>query len=107
MFLQLPSDENYTWLAPYGYAIVFLGILFFLFRVFETSYASIYNKPLFRHYYVYKKLTTEQLSILETHFEFYKTLSKKYKRQFQHRVASFISEKKNSLEGKTLNPLKK
>ena len=94
MFLQLPSDENYTWLAPYGYAIVFLGILLFLFRVFESSYASVYNRPLFRHYYVYKKLSKEQLVVLETQFEFYRTLSKKYKRQFQHRVATYISEKK-------------
>jgi len=93
MIQFLLCDENYTWLAPYGYAIVFLGILIFLFRLFETGYASIFNKPLFRHYLVYKKLKKEQQKILEEQFDFFRSLSKKHKRQFQHRVATFISEK--------------
>ena len=90
----LLSDENYTWLAPYGYTIVFIGLLFFLFRALETGYASVFNRPLFRHYLVYRKLGQEQLTILESKSEFYRSLSKKHRRQFQHRVASFISEKK-------------
>ena len=93
MIQFLLSDENYTWLAPYGYSIVFLGLLIFLFRLFESGYASIFNKPLFRHYLVYKKLNKEQLNILESQFDFYGSLSIKHKRQFQHRVAKFISEK--------------
>jgi Mlc titration factor MtfA (ptsG expression regulator) len=88
------TDENYSWLAPYGYAIVFLGLLIFLFRVFESGYASIFNRPLFRHYFVYRKLSEEQLKILESQYDFYDSLSKKHKRQFQHRVATFLSEKK-------------
>ena len=93
MIQFLLSDENYTWLAPYAYTIVFLGLLIFLFRMFETLYASVFNRPLFRHYFVYKKLSAEQLNILESQFDFYQSLSKKHKRQFQHRVATFISEK--------------
>lgn len=90
-FLQ--PDENATWLAPYAYAIVFLGFGFFLFRVFENWYASSYDKPLYRHYFVYKKLTKEQLTILENDFSFFRHLSKREKRQFQHRVATFINDK--------------
>jgi len=94
MMLLLQPNENIAWMAPYAYAIVFLGFSFFLFRVFENWYASIYDRPLFRHYYVYKKLTAQQLGILEAEFSFYMKLSDRYKRQFRHRVASFISEKK-------------
>jgi len=93
MLLLQPSDDI-AWMAPYAYAIVLLGFAFFLFRVFENWYANTFNKPLFRHYVVYKKLTKEQAAVLEKDFSFYKKLSEKHKKQFRHRVATFISEKK-------------
>ncbi len=92
MLLFQPSDDI-AWMAPYAYTIVLLGFAFFLFRVFETWYANTFNKPLFRHYMVYKKLSKEQVAVIEKEFSFYKKLSEKHKRQFRHRVASFISEK--------------
>ncbi len=94
MMLLLQVDENASWLAPYAYSIVLLGFAFALFRAFENWYAEKYNKPLFRHYFVYKKLSQEQVTILEEEFLFYQKLSGKYKRQFIHRVATFISDKK-------------
>ena len=94
MMLLLQPDENAAWLAPYAYTIVLLGFAFFLFRVFENWYAARYNKPLYRHYFVYKKVSPEQRKILEQDFTFYGKLSSKHKRQFQHRVASFIADKK-------------
>lgn len=101
IYLQ-QSDTYAPWLAPYAYAIVLCGFLFFLFRVFENWYASTYDRPLFRYYFVYKKLSFSQVSILENDFAFYKKLSENQKKQFRHRVSQFISEKKfigrNSLE---------
>ena len=94
MMLLLPPDENAAWLAPYAYGIVLLGFAFVLFRVFENWYAERFNKPLFRHYIVYKKLTNEQQEILEKEFTFYNKLSDRHKRQFQHRVANFIAQKR-------------
>ncbi|MEL6812882.1 MAG: zinc-dependent peptidase [Bacteroidota bacterium] len=91
-FLQ--ADENVTWLAPYAYAIVLLGFAFAFFRIFEIWYAGRYDKPLYRHYWVYRKLKAEHISILEKEFAFYPRLSRKEKRQFHHRMAVFISEKK-------------
>lgn len=88
------SEAYAPWLAPYAYGIVLLGFAFFLFRVFENLYASNFDRPLFRHYFVHKKLAAPQLVILENDFGFYRNLSQKHKRQFQHRVAHFISEKK-------------
>ncbi|MBL4663234.1 MAG: hypothetical protein JKY22_06705 [Flavobacteriaceae bacterium] len=97
LFFQ--PDESTAWLAPYAYTIVFLGFAFFLFRVFESWYASKFDRPLYRHYFVYKKLTAEQQSILEREFAFYPKLSRREKRQFQHRVVTFISEKKIHRKG--------
>ena len=93
MIIPLQTYNDYTELAPYGYSIVFIGILLYLFRLYENFYNNRFNKPLFRHYLVYKKLSNSQCAILEEESLFYKTLSKKHKRQFQHRVATFISEK--------------
>jgi Mlc titration factor MtfA (ptsG expression regulator) len=93
MMLLLQVDENATWLAPYAYGVVLIIVIIAIFRTFENWYAGRFNKPLFRHYLVYKKLKPEQLKILEDEFLFYQNLSQKYKRQFEHRVATFISDK--------------
>ncbi len=86
-------EDNADWLAPYAYGIVFAGFLFFLFRVFESFYAARFNKPLVRHYYTFRKLNAKQLQILNAEFAFYRKLNRKHKRQFQHRVATFIRDK--------------
>ncbi|NJX16174.1 zinc-dependent peptidase [Tamlana crocina] len=65
----------------------------------ETLYASISKRPLFVHFYLFKrKLNIEQIRILENHFTFYNRLDAKYKRYFRHRVATFI--KKKNFQGK-------
>ncbi|WP_432412909.1 zinc-dependent peptidase [Rasiella sp. SM2506] len=89
----LQADTDITWMAPYAYTIVLLGFVFFLFRIFENWYSNTFDKPLFRHYLVYKNVSKEQKHILETEFHFYQLLSKKHKRQFRHRVATFITTK--------------
>ena len=48
--ILLQPDDNVAWLAPYAYAIVALGFLLFLFRVFENFYGEYFNRPLVRHY---------------------------------------------------------
>lgn len=92
--IPIQADQNVTWLAPYAYAIVLMGFGFFLFRVFENWYASNYDRPLYRHGLVYRKLSKSQLAILEQEFPFYNLLNRKHKRQFAHRVATFMREKK-------------
>lgn len=91
--ILLQADDNVDWLAPYAYAIVVLGFLLFLFRVFENFYAERFNRPLIRQYYSFRKLEREQLRVLETEVLFYRKLNRKHRRQFQHRVATFIKEK--------------
>lgn len=91
--LLLQPDDNVAWLAPYAYAIVALGFLLFLFRVFENFYGEHFNRPLVRNYFTFRKLPREQLRVLETEFTFYRKLNRKHRRQFQHRVATFIKDK--------------
>lgn len=94
MLLLLQTDENVSWLAPYAYIIVLMGFGFFLFRVFENWYADRFDRPIYRHYWVFRRLNREQVQILESDFHFYSLLSAREKKVFQHRVASFIKEKK-------------
>lgn len=96
-FLQ--SEAYAPWLAPYAYSIVLMGIGFFLFRVFENWFAAYFDRPLFRHYLVYKKLSSSQESILQNNFVFYSKLSDRHKKQFHHRIAQFLSEKKYIARG--------
>lgn len=94
MLLLLQADENVSWLAPYAYVIVLLGFGFFLFRLFENWYADRFDRPIYRHYWVFRKLTKNQIDILESEFHFYSLLTPREKLQFQHRVACFLKEKK-------------
>lgn len=93
MIALLQNYDEFTWLAPYGYSIVFFIFLFYFFRVFENVYANQFNKPLIRNAFVYRKLTNVQLAVLNQEFSFYNKLNSKHQRQFEHRVASFISKK--------------
>ena len=59
--------------------------------VIEPIYAFIFRKPIYVHFYPFpRKLSLKQLQILNTEFEFYKKLSLKHKKYFEHRVATFI-----------------
>lgn len=90
----LQADPDNTWLAPYAYVIVLVGFAFVVFRMFENWYAATYNRPMFRHYWVYRKIAPSQEAILQDEFYFYTLLSEKYQKQFRHRVATFIRNKK-------------
>ena len=94
MPLFLQADENVSWLAPYAYIIVLLGFGFFLFRVFENWYADRYDRPFYRHFWIFRRLSNQQLQIIEEEFHFYSLLAKREKLEFQHRVASFLKDKK-------------
>lgn len=102
MYISFLSEAYAPWLAPYAYAIVLMGIAFFLFRVFENWFAKSYDRPLFRHYFVYKKLTLSQVKILKEDFDFYGKLSEKHRKQFEHRIAQFLSEKEFIARGELI-----
>jgi Mlc titration factor MtfA (ptsG expression regulator) len=80
---------------PLEYVLIFIGIIFLLFFFYhviaEPLYAFVFRKPIYVHFYLFpKKIPLSQLQILHTEFDFYKKLSLKEKKYFEHRVATFI-----------------
>jgi Mlc titration factor MtfA (ptsG expression regulator) len=63
-------------------------------KLFEMGYVLRYKKPLYNHFYFrLKKLSTKQKSILENQFSFYRKLTEKNKKYFEHRLVLFINDK--------------
>lgn len=80
-------------------AIIFLACIavmaFFAFRLVERIYSLIYKRPIFVHWYFkLRSIDLDQRKILQDQFLFYKNLSQRKKRFFEHRVATFIKNKK-------------
>lgn len=69
---------------------LFFNAIYLLVLV-EYIYARIYNKPFFVHFnFFFQKLNEEQRIIINENFEFYRNLSSKRKKYFEHRVLHFI-----------------
>ncbi|WP_303317029.1 zinc-dependent peptidase [Flavivirga abyssicola] len=63
-------------------------------RMIEMGYVLKYKRPLYNHFYLrLRRLNKNQKSILSNQFSFYKKLTDKEKKYFEHRVASFIIDK--------------
>lgn len=79
-------------MAPYAFAAVALGFLFFfghlILRRLQHKNDFIWN----RQPITYRRLPLSRKRILET-YPFYQKLSKKYQRQFEHRMVAFIKDK--------------
>ncbi|TVZ57807.1 hypothetical protein NA63_0295 [Flavobacteriaceae bacterium MAR_2010_105] len=77
------------------FAILLAMLLNFALRMVELSYVIRHKKPFFVHTsFFLKKLSSTQKSILRGQFRFYNKLSIKQQRIFEHRVASFIADKR-------------
>lgn len=56
-----------------------------------SPFTHFFRKPVYVHFYPFsKKLTLQQLQILNNEFEFYQKLSPRLKRYFEHRTATFM-----------------
>ena len=93
----LPEDKYELVFGDYiGMLILITPLLslflFFSFYVIEIIYLRNYKKPLvvFANVNFYQ-LQESQKQILTQNFQFYKQLKPKYKRYFEHRIASFIN----------------
>ena len=76
-------------------AIVLVFMISFILKMAELAYVIRYRKP----YYIFtpfflKKLSPSQKKILQNEFRFYKKLTPKHQRYFEHRVVSFIKDKR-------------
>lgn len=69
--------------------VVFLAVI--IGRLFSPIYPIIFEKPLYTHlYFSLQKLSSTERNVLQTEVDFYKKLSEKHKRYFEHRVAVFL-----------------
>lgn len=75
----------------YAYTAATFVVFLILFRITETGYALAFNKPLYVHFYPVRQSTSvQERAFLETEFPFYRRLSPKRKRYFEHRVKCFL-----------------
>ncbi|WP_034041384.1 zinc-dependent peptidase [Wocania ichthyoenteri] len=91
-------SESYTFGSKVILGILFTVLaylfLYYAFKMTEMAYVLKHKKPLYNHFYVYlRQLNTTQKSILKNHFTFYKNLTDKEKKYFEHRVSLFIKDK--------------
>lgn len=76
------------------FAILAYIFLYFAFKMIEMGYVLFYKKPLYIHFYLFlRHLEYSQKALLKSKFSFYTKLSKKEKKYFEHRLASFIIDK--------------
>jgi len=79
-----------------GIVFTAIGCLFlhYALKMTEMAYVLKHKKPLYNHLYIFlKQLNTSQKAILQNHFSFYKNLTDKEKKYFEHRVSLFIKDK--------------
>lgn len=96
--LYLLISESFTFgskvILGILFAVLAYLLLYYAFKMIEMAYVLKHKKPIYNHFYMFlKQLNTPQRAILENHFSFYKNLSNKEKKYFEHRVALFIKDK--------------
>jgi len=94
-FLLQESSFGYG-LAVILFVLVIMGlVLYFSYHMVETLYVMKYNRPLYGNFTFHlKHLPPNQLEILKSKFLFYNKLDEKHKGYFEHRVATFIDDKR-------------
>lgn len=79
-------------------AIFVVGLFSFYLYIFYDNFVKnmifSFTKTIpFEHQVLFpQKLSSEQIKIIETHSNFYKKLSPKHKKSYQHRVAKFLKK---------------
>ncbi len=77
------------------FAILCVMLISFALKMFEMGYVIRNKKPFYVHNpFFLKQIDPSQKKILLDKFKFYKKLSPKHQHYFEHRVASFIKDKK-------------
>ena len=94
-FLLQESSFGYG-LGVFLFVVVSVFILvYFSYHMVETLYVMKYNRPLYGNFTFHlKQLPPKQLEILKSKFLFYNKLDDKHKGYFEHRVATFIDDKR-------------
>ncbi|SHI75113.1 zinc-dependent peptidase [Flavobacterium terrae] len=79
------------WIIIIFASILFLIVFVYAFKFLEYVFAQYFYKPFYVHFYPFpKRIDEEQRNIIHQNFSFYRRLSSKRKKYFEHRVAVFI-----------------
>ena len=71
--------------------LVLIFVVLFSFKIIESAYVLVFNKPLYLYFYPFpKKLKSNQRLFLQQEFSFYRRLSDRKKTYFEHRVKCFL-----------------
>lgn len=87
-------------MAPYAFAVVGIGFIAIFTHLILRGLQRRRDFLWYRQAFSYRRLPLSRKRVLET-YPFYNNLSFKYKKQFEHRVTAFISDKdfKNRYQG--------
>lgn len=91
LFTSIPRDTQ-QWLAPYGYALVGFIILGAIIHVILRYLQNRNDFLWYRQAISWRRLSLSRKRYLKQ-FYFYKKLSPRYQKQFEHRVTCFITDK--------------
>ena len=73
------------------YTAIFIGVVGVGVNIIESIYVSLFNRPIFVHFYlVKKKLPKKKKEFLVENIAFYQKLNEKQKAYFEHRLTKFI-----------------
>lgn len=89
-FVLEPQESLY--LIPYVLIAFGLFVCYMLFKMYETWYANKTDRLIYRDVFVFRKLSRKQKEILSHKSDFYKKLSPKEQKRFEHRVKTFLNE---------------
>ncbi len=91
MIIIFQFQESISFM-PYVMTAFGLWVMYMLFRIFEIWYSNKTDKVIYRDIFVFRTLSRKQKEILSQKNEFYKKLSSRDQRRFEHRVKGFLSE---------------
>src|SRR6476620_4920617 len=87
------DQEQGIWIIITFASILFLIAFVYAFNFLEYLFAKYFYKPFYVHFYPFpKKIENSQRVVIYQNFSFYRRLSPKRQKHFEHRVATFIEK---------------
>jgi len=84
--------SNRTPLSVEGYIFLGFFLVVYAFIFFDYLYGMYRKKPLYVHFYIFlNKLSPREKSIVSQHSVFYKKLTPKQQKYFEHRIKFFLT----------------
>ncbi|GAA4765527.1 MULTISPECIES: zinc-dependent peptidase [Flavobacterium] len=87
------NQEQGVWIFIIFISVLFLIVFIYAFNFLEYLFAKYFYKPFYVHFYpLPKKLNDSHKKLISDNYSFYRKLSDRRKKYFEHRVAVFIQK---------------